>query len=125
MKWRLAMVLLDTNVVSEPMLAAPSAEVLAWMDDLPARRLFVSAGTGAEVRTGIAVLPEGARRLPARCGTAKAGGGNAGWICRQAVGVGVEGTCILQRLGTIRIAQARWMSLVRNRVARRPLPGAA
>ena len=62
MKWRLAMVLLDTNVVSELMLAAPSAEVLAWMDDLPARQLFVSAVTEAEVRTGIAVLPEGARR---------------------------------------------------------------
>ena len=34
----------------------------ASMDDLPARRLFVSAVTEAEVRTGIAVLPEGARR---------------------------------------------------------------
>ncbi len=57
------MVLLDTNVVSELMLAVPSAEVLAWIDDLPSRRLFVSAVTEAEVRTGIAFLPEGARRL--------------------------------------------------------------
>ena len=56
------MVLIDTNVVSELMRAAPNAEVLAWMDDLPARQLFVSAVTEAEVRTGIAVLPEGARR---------------------------------------------------------------
>ena len=50
------MVLLDTNVVSELMLAAPSAKVLSWMDDLPARRLFVSAVTEAEVRTGIAIV---------------------------------------------------------------------
>ncbi len=56
------MVLLDTNVVSEVMRAAPNAEVLAWMDDLPARRLFVSTVTEAEIRTGIAILPAGGRR---------------------------------------------------------------
>ena len=56
------MVLLDTNVMSELMRAAPSAAVLAWMDELPPRRLFVTAVTEAEVRTGIAILPEGARR---------------------------------------------------------------
>ena len=43
MKWRLAMVLIDTNVVSEPMCAAPSAEVLAWMDDLPVGSWFASS----------------------------------------------------------------------------------
>ena len=56
------MVLLDTNVVSELMRAAPSAEVLVWMNDLPPRELFVTAVTEAEVRTGIAILPAGARR---------------------------------------------------------------
>ena len=56
------MVLLDTNVVSEFMRAAPSAEVLVWMDELPPRELFVTAVTEAEVRTGIAILPAGARR---------------------------------------------------------------
>ena len=56
------MVLLDTNVVSELMRAAPSAEVLAWMDELPPRELYVTAVTEAEVRTGIAILPAGARR---------------------------------------------------------------
>ena len=56
------MVLLDTNVVSELMRDVPSAEVLGWMDDLPTRELFVTAITEAEVRTGIAFLPEGARR---------------------------------------------------------------
>ena len=56
------MVLLDTNVVSELMRDAPSAEVLSWMDEQPARELFVTAVTEAEIRTGIAVLPDGVRR---------------------------------------------------------------
>ena len=56
------MVVLDTNVVSELMRATPSAEVLVWMDELPPRELFVTAITEAEVRTGIAILPAGARR---------------------------------------------------------------
>ena len=56
------MVLLDTNVVSELMRDAPNAEVLVWMDNLPTRELFVTAVSEAEIRTGIAILPEGARR---------------------------------------------------------------
>lgn len=56
------MVVLDTNVVSELMRTTPSAEVLVWMDELPPRELFVTAVTEAEVRTGIAILPAGARR---------------------------------------------------------------
>ena len=56
------MVVLDTNVVSELMRTTPSAEVLVWMDKLPPRELFVTAVTEAEVRTGIAILPAGARR---------------------------------------------------------------
>ncbi len=56
------MVVLDTNVVSELMQGEPSSQVLAWLDDRPTRELFVTAVTEAEVRTGIAFLPEGARR---------------------------------------------------------------
>ena len=56
------MVVLDTNVVSELMRVTPNAEVLVWMDELPPRELFVTAVTEAEVRTGIAILPAGARR---------------------------------------------------------------
>ena len=56
------MPLLDTNVVSELMRAAPSKDVLAWMDERPPRQLFVTAIREAEVRTGIANLPVGARR---------------------------------------------------------------
>lgn len=56
------MVVIDTNVVSELMRAEPSAEVLDWMDDRQPRELYVTAVTEAEVRTGIALLPEGRRR---------------------------------------------------------------
>jgi len=56
------MTVLDTNVVSELMRAAPSEDVLAWMDELPPRQLIVTAITEAEVQTGIAILPMGVRR---------------------------------------------------------------
>lgn len=56
------MVVIDTNIVSELMRAEPSEEVLAWMNDRPPRELFVTAITEAEIRTGIASLPEGKRR---------------------------------------------------------------
>lgn len=56
------MVAIDTNMASELIRAEPSAEVVAWVDDRPARELFVTAVTEAEVRTGIADLPEGRRR---------------------------------------------------------------
>ena len=56
------MVVLDTNVVSELMRDHPSREVIVWLDELPTRELFVTAVTEAEIRTGIAFLPEGRRR---------------------------------------------------------------
>lgn len=56
------MVIIDTNIVSELMRAEPSAEVLVWIDNWPPRELFVTTVTEAEVRTGIALLPEGRRR---------------------------------------------------------------
>ena len=56
------MVLLDTSVVSELMRDEPSSQVRFWMDGLPTREMFVTAVTEAEIRTGIAFLPDGARR---------------------------------------------------------------
>ena len=56
------MFLLDTNVVSELMRDVPTPEILSWMDAVPTRRLFVTSITEAEILTGIAILPEGARR---------------------------------------------------------------
>jgi predicted nucleic acid-binding protein len=55
-------ILLDTNVVSEPMRARPDPAVIAWLNAQDAAQLFVSAITVAEVHFGIACLPEGRRR---------------------------------------------------------------
>ena len=56
------MVVVDTPVVSELMRLEPDPKVLNWLDRRPTRELFVTAVTEAEVRTGIAFLPDGARR---------------------------------------------------------------
>ena len=56
------MLVLDTNVVSELMRERPNPEVLRWVDDQPTGNLFVTSVTEAEIRTGIAILPEGERR---------------------------------------------------------------
>ena len=56
------MFVLDTNVVSELMRARPDARVLRWMDSQLTDTLFMTSVTEAEIRTGIAILPEGERR---------------------------------------------------------------
>lgn len=56
------MILLDTNVVSEPLRAAPEPRVVAWIDAQPLDTLFLSALTVAELRAGVALLPAGKRR---------------------------------------------------------------
>ena len=56
------MILLDTNVVSEPLRATPDARVIAWIDAQPLETLFLSAITVAELRAGVALLPAGKRQ---------------------------------------------------------------
>lgn len=56
------MILIDTNVVSELMRAEPAQSVLDWFGQHDAADLFISAVTEAELRTGVACLPEGQRR---------------------------------------------------------------
>lgn len=56
------MILLDTNVISELMRADPAPGVLDWFGRQDAAGLFISAVTEAELRTGVAILPEGQRR---------------------------------------------------------------
>jgi toxin FitB len=56
------MILLDTNVVSEPLRPAPDARVAEWIDAQPLETLFLSAITVAELRAGVALLPAGKRR---------------------------------------------------------------
>lgn len=56
------MILLDTNVLSEPLRAAGNANVLAWIDAQIIETLYLSTISLAELRFGIAALPEGKRR---------------------------------------------------------------
>ena len=56
------MILLDTDVVSEPLRPAPDARVIDWIDAQPLETLFLSAITVAELRAGVALLPAGKRR---------------------------------------------------------------
>lgn len=56
------MILIDTNVVSEPWKPMPDARVLAWLDAQAIETLFLSTITIAELRFGIAAMPEGKRR---------------------------------------------------------------
>ena len=56
------MILLDTNVLSELMRPAPAAGVETWVGAQPAESLYISAVTEAELRFGLALLPEGRRR---------------------------------------------------------------
>lgn len=56
------MILLDTNVVSEPLRASPDPRVVAWIDEQPLETLFLSAVGVAELRFGVACLPVGRKR---------------------------------------------------------------
>lgn len=56
------MILLDTNLVSEPLRPSPDSRVVAWIDAQPLETLFLSAVTVAELRAGVALLPAGRRR---------------------------------------------------------------
>jgi predicted nucleic acid-binding protein len=60
------MILLDTNVVSEPLRPTPDARVTAWIDAQGIETLFLSAIKVAELRAGLALLPAGKRRAGLR-----------------------------------------------------------
>ena len=56
------MILLDTNVVSEPLRRAPEPRVARWLDAQALETLHLSAITVAELRFGVRSLPAGRRR---------------------------------------------------------------
>lgn len=56
------MILLDTNVLSEQFRAKPDERVLTWLNDQPLETLYLSAMTVAEIRAGVALMPEGKRK---------------------------------------------------------------
>ncbi len=57
------MILLDTNVLSELMKSTPETTVLQWMDALPAAEYSICAISKAEIQLGIALLPDGKRKV--------------------------------------------------------------
>lgn len=56
------MILLDTNVISEPLKAASDQKVVAWINAQNIETLYLSTIGLAELRFGIAVLAEGKRK---------------------------------------------------------------
>lgn len=56
------MILVDTNVVSEPLRRRPEPRVTEWIDGQPLETLYLSTVTVAELRFGAASLPAGRLR---------------------------------------------------------------
>ncbi|MHB1279893.1 MAG: PIN domain-containing protein [Acidithiobacillus sp.] len=56
------MIVIDTNVISELWKIEPNPNVLAWIDAQTIETLYLSAITVAELRYGLATMPEGKRR---------------------------------------------------------------
>lgn len=53
------MILLDTNVISEPLRKAPAVQVVQWLDTQPMETLYLSTITVAELRAGVAAMAAG------------------------------------------------------------------
>jgi len=56
------MIVLDTNVVSEPLKPAPNPAVIAWLDAQEPQTLYLTTISLAELLAGIELLPTGRRR---------------------------------------------------------------
>jgi predicted nucleic acid-binding protein len=56
------MLVLDTNILSEALRPEPNAAFRIWLRAQPPASLFTTAITKAEIKYGIAILPEGKRR---------------------------------------------------------------
>lgn len=60
------MILLDTNVISEPLRPAPHPKVVSWLDSQNIETLFLAAISLAELRFGVEALPNGKRKTSLR-----------------------------------------------------------
>ena len=56
------MIVLDTNVVSEPMKPNGNPTVQAWLDQQVAETLYLTATSLSELLVGIEILPDGKRK---------------------------------------------------------------
>jgi predicted nucleic acid-binding protein len=55
-------IVLDTNVISELARQVPDSGVLAWLDSFEVSEVVTTAITAAELRYGVARLPDGHRK---------------------------------------------------------------
>jgi predicted nucleic acid-binding protein len=60
------LIILDTNVISEPLKPRPDAAVLRWLDRQSPATLYVTTISQAELLAGVAALPAGKRRTELR-----------------------------------------------------------
>ncbi len=60
------MIILDTNVVSEPLKPNPDAAVLRWLDRQSPATLYLTTISQAELLAGVLALPAGKRRTELR-----------------------------------------------------------
>lgn len=56
------MIVLDTNVLSEPLKNKPEPMVVEWLDNQSAETLYITAVSRAELRFGVLRLPNGKRK---------------------------------------------------------------
>ena len=56
------MIVLDTNVLSEPLKTTPAQNVVEWLDNQSAETLYITAVNRAELRFGVLRLPNGKRK---------------------------------------------------------------
>jgi toxin FitB len=56
------MIVLDTNVVSEPLKPKPDAAVLNWLDAQDPQTLYITTINMAELLAGIELMPAGRKR---------------------------------------------------------------
>ena len=58
----MAIIILDTNVISESLKPAPSRLVMEWQDKQEVDDLYITAVSEAELRLGVSIMPVGRRR---------------------------------------------------------------
>jgi predicted nucleic acid-binding protein len=56
------MIILDTNVVAEPMKSQGNPAVKAWLDNQIAETIYLTATSLSELLVGIEILPDGKRK---------------------------------------------------------------
>ncbi len=65
------MIILDTNLVSEPLKPKPAEPVLTWLDRQAPETLYLTTITLAELQAGIELIPTGKRRKSLQDATAE------------------------------------------------------